>query len=122
MKIYNVGPDEMWDSDMPGEDNQKFEWLVYSYENGSYEGSGEAVALCKEDGLLYVKNLGHCSCYGPMDGGMEAGAKVTIAYFLSQKDNIHSYDAMDEIKEKVRELLPGYAPVFTEKFDLLEFL
>lgn len=121
MKIYNVGPDELYD--LPGEDDQKWEWLVFWYEDGGYDGSGEAVALCKEDNLLYIKNLSHCSCYGPMDGGMGSGDKVTIEDFVSHKDNIHIYDARMEIKDKVVELLASaHAPVFVEPFDFLKSL
>lgn len=122
MKIYNVGPDEFSEYELKEMDAENFEFVVYWYEGGGYDGSGEAVGLCKDDNLLYVKGLGHCSCYGPMDGGMGSGDKVTIEDFLSHKDDIHSYDARTEIKEKVKELLPAYAPVFVEKFDFLKSL
>ena len=117
MKIYQVGPDMPYG--LPEEDDQQFDWVVFWYEDGGYDGSGEAVALCKDDGLLYIKDLGHCSCYGPMDGGLESGATVTVEKFLEQRDNIHSF-ARTEIEEKVFELLPRWkAPVFTEKFEFL---
>ena len=119
MKIYQVGPDVPYD--LPGEDNEQFEWVVFWYEDGGYDGSGEAVALCKDDGLLYIKDLGHCSCYGPMDGGMESGDKMTVEKFLEDKDDIHSYDARKEIKDKVSELVSlANAPVFVEKFMFLD--
>lgn len=119
MKIYQVGPDVPYD--LPGEDNQQFDWLVFWYEDGGYDGSGDAVALGKEDGLLYVKNLGHCSCYGPMDGGMESGTKYTVEQFLEDKEDIFTYDPRTELKEKVKELLPQWkAPVFSENFAFLE--
>lgn len=119
MKIYNVGEEEL--SEL-SEDNTQFEWVVFWYESGSYEGYGEAVALCKEDNLLYVSNLGHCSCYGPLEGGLQDGDKMTIEEFLKDKDDIHAYDAKDGVKAKVKELLPAYAPVFVEKFDFLKSL
>jgi hypothetical protein len=103
MKIYQVGPDvpyDLWEDD-------RFEWIVHWYEEGCYDGSGEAVGLCKDDGLLYIKNLGHCSCYGPMDGGMESGDKMTVEKFLEHKDDIHAYDAGKEVKAKVLELVSG---------------
>lgn len=112
MQIYQVGPDAPYDL----VEDDRFEWCVYWYEDGGYDGSGEAVALCKEDGLLYVKNLGHCSCYGPMDGGLDSGDKITRENFLSEKDDIISYDARKEIKEKVRELIPV---VFDKPFKFL---
>ena len=103
MKIYQVGPDDPYDI----QEDAWFEWVVHWYESGYYDGSGEAVGLNKEDGLLYIKNLGHCSCYGPMDGGMESGDTMTVAKFLEHKDDIHVFDARKEIKDKVLELLQG---------------
>jgi len=119
MKIYQVGPDTPYD--LPGEDNQRFEWLVYWYEDGGYDGSGEAVAFCKDEGMLYVRNLEHCSCYGPLDGGMESGVKYPVEKFLEEKDDIFTYDARKEIKEKVSELLASWQPpIFNEAFKFLE--
>lgn len=103
MKIYQVGPDCPYDL----QDDDRFEWVVHWYEDGGYDGSGDAVGLNKEDGLLYIKNLGHCSCYGPLDGGMESGSKCSVAKFLENKDNIHDLDVTDAIKVKVLELLSG---------------
>lgn len=106
MKIYQVGPDVLsdWDIEELG-GNDRFEWLVHWYLSGSYEGEGEAVALSKDGETLYVKNLGHCSCYGPMDGGMESGDKMTVEKFLEVKENVLDYDCRKEIKDKVFELL-----------------
>lgn len=103
MKIYQVGPNVPYD--LPGEENQDFEWVVFWYEDGGYDGSGEAVGLRKQDGLLYVKNLEHCSCYGPMDGGLESGGLFTVEEFLNHKDNVLDFDARKEIKDKIAELL-----------------
>lgn len=99
MNVYNVGPDEL------SFNEDDFEFIVCWYESGYYCGSGEAVGFCKTDKMIYVKNLGHCSCYGPMDDGMKSGDTYDIKYFLQDKDNIHSYDAREEIKDKVEELL-----------------
>jgi hypothetical protein len=44
---------------------KEFEYVVYDYGTGSYEGDG--VAIIKQDGKFYQQNLGHCSCYGPWD-------------------------------------------------------
>lgn len=116
MQVYQVGPDVPYD--LPEADD-RFEWIVHYYEDGGYDGSGDAVGLNKEDGLLYVKNLSHCSCYGPFDGGMDSGDKHTVESFLGDKDDIFSYDAKDGIKAKVKELLGWKAPVFQDKFNLL---
>ena len=39
--------------------------IVYHYEQGSYEGGGDA--LLYKDGKWYLENLSHCSCNGPLD-------------------------------------------------------
>jgi hypothetical protein len=39
--------------------------LVYSYQRGSYEGSG--AALLRKNGMWAYADLGHRSCYGPLD-------------------------------------------------------
>lgn len=106
MKIYNVGSDELgnWDlKDVEAQEDQ-FEWFVYDYQNGGYDGSGEAVALGK-DGKLHCKNLGHCSCYGPMDGWPYSTEVVAVEDFFKTKDNVLDYDCKDAIKAKVAELL-----------------
>lgn len=103
MEIYNVGVDELANYELECRDDFKF--IVYQYENYGYEGDGEAVGLCLTDNMLYIKNLSHCSCYGPMDGGIESGDKMTIEDFLSEKEDVHAYDALKAIKDKVRELL-----------------
>lgn len=40
--------------------------FIYSYENGGYDGSGFAVWRYKRKWRYHY--LGHCSCYGPMEG------------------------------------------------------
>lgn len=100
MLTYQVGPDEA----EPRHDD-RFEWVVVCYEAGYYDGSGEAVGLCKQTGMLHVLNLGHCSCYGPFEDGMIDGERYTIEEFLGDKDHVLAYDAVDPIKAKVRELL-----------------
>jgi hypothetical protein len=122
MKIYNVGVEDLSDYDIKDMDGESLDFVVYWYESGSYEGDGEAVGYSKEENVLYVKGLGHCSCYGPMDGGIKSGVKVTPFDFFSHKENVHSLDTKDCIKDKVKELLPEYTPVFSEKFDFLKDL
>jgi hypothetical protein len=41
------------------------EAIFYWYVTGSYEGSGELIAV--KNGKWYMKCLSHCSCYGPME-------------------------------------------------------
>lgn len=118
-EIFQVGPDQLSEWDLKEvQDDGRFEWLVYWYEDGGYDGSGEAVALGK-DGLLYIKNLGHCSCYGPMDGWATDCDKTTAQEFFKKKESIFELEVKDEIYKKVRELIPPEAPVFGEKFNFL---
>ena len=103
MKIYQVGPDIPYDC--PSEEDERFEWLVYWYEDGGYDGSGEAVALGK-DGLLYGFNLGHCSCYGPFDSwdyNKIEGGKTKEEFFGSA--SVLDYIYMEVIRSKVGKLL-----------------
>ena len=41
------------------------EEIWYWYAIGSYEGSGNLIAL--RDGKYYLESLSHCSCYGPTE-------------------------------------------------------
>lgn len=66
MRVFSVGPDEY---DPPHD--ARIELVVYWYQLGDYDGSGEAVAR-GFDGTWYTQNLSHCSCYG---GGTTAGRK-----------------------------------------------
>ena len=99
MKVYCVG-DELNEFD---EGNEEFVWLVYDYEGGSWEGSGEAVALGK-DGLLYSWNLGHCSCYGPADEWPDGADKETIEQFVKAGESVLD-DHKDAVRLKVESLL-----------------
>lgn len=49
--------------DQPG--HEAGDVFISDYEEGSYDGSGEAILL--KDGKVYVYGLGHCSCYGPLE-------------------------------------------------------
>ncbi len=42
-----------------------FEWAVYRYGTGSYEGDGNMIH--KKNGKYYMSVLSHCSCYGPLE-------------------------------------------------------
>ena len=66
MKQYQVGPDEFDEFDWKEMGCEEYVWCVYSYEQGSYDGDGVAVAK-REDGKFDYGTLAHCSCYGPTD-------------------------------------------------------
>lgn len=102
MLKFSVGPDELHEYDWQDIRNQEnYQWVVYWYENGGYDGSGEMVAL-GNDGTLYYRNLGHCSCYGPCDGDLR---KTTVEEFFKDKDDIWQKDWNQKIKDKVKELI-----------------
>lgn len=105
MLVFSVGPDDLneWDLQDVMNNQEKYVWFVYWYENYGYEGSGEAVALDK-DGHLQYSDLGHCSCYGPMES-FPSKTFMTVEEFFVVKENIHDLDFKDEIKEKVKSLL-----------------
>jgi len=106
MQIYNVGPQAFSESDFESIlRDHEYKWIVIWYEYDFWEGSGELVALGM-DGLLHLKGLGHCSCYGPLDE-WEQAEKVTIEEFLRRKDSIFDLEFRKEVDEKVRSLLLG---------------
>jgi hypothetical protein len=107
MEIYNVGTDQLSEYDFGCVKEGFFEWFVYWYEIGYYDGQGEGVALGK-DGLLYYGSLGHCSCYGPMDSWTEPEKftqKFTVDEFFSQRTIFDNMAEKPTVEQKVRELL-----------------
>lgn len=108
MHLFPVGPDTLseHDIDETTDKDNEFHWFVYWYEVGSYDGSGEGVALHKVSGLLYYVGLGHCSCNGPIDGPLGTNAtKYTPAEFFSLTASIYELDCRNAVKDKVKELL-----------------
>ncbi len=101
--VYNVGDEDQGLTSMMAAD-EAYMWSVYWYESGSYEGSGEFVALRKEDGKLLIGNLGHCSCYGPEDG-WGTGTILTVEEFLNPATIFDCLVSNDRLEDKVRELL-----------------
>ena len=59
--------------------------VFYWYVSGSYEGSGALLAI--KDGKWFDKELGHCSCYGPLD-----------SFAKSIKEYVH--ESLDSFIEK----------------------
>lgn len=66
MQIYNVGRDSLDEYDLKYLDKEAYEYLIYNYEVGDYEGDGAAVFKDK-NGKFTLIDLGHCSCYGPLE-------------------------------------------------------
>lgn len=66
MKIYNVDRDSLDKYDLEYLDKEAYEYLIYNYEVGYCDGSGAAV-LKDNNGKFILIDLGHCSCYGPLE-------------------------------------------------------
>ena len=66
MRIYNVGHEELDEYDLEYLDKKAYEYLIYNYHYECYEGEGAAV-LKDNNGKFILIDLGHCSCYGPLE-------------------------------------------------------
>ena len=66
MKTHNVGRDSLDEYDLEYLDKEAYEYLIYNYEVGDYDGSGAAV-LKDNNGKFMLIDLGHCSCFGPLE-------------------------------------------------------
>lgn len=93
MKEYKVGPDDPYG--LPSD--KGYRWIVHWYQEGSYDGDGEAVAFDGEK--LHIYNLGHCSCYGPFEQGYQGSVSVED---FRESAIVH---VRKEVAEKVEELL-----------------
>jgi hypothetical protein len=60
------------------------EIVVTEYEVYDWDGDGCALILCNGEVLYY--NLGHCSCYGPFEGG--PSQRYSIEEYRSLKDSV----------------------------------
>ena len=98
-KFYSVGPDSL-DEYERKQVPESYEWVVYSYESGCYEGSGTAIGF-NADAKLILVSLGHCSCYGPMEdfGGHEIDPSIL------DSDEVGYDEIPDAVALKVKELL-----------------
>jgi hypothetical protein len=97
MLVFHLGPNT------PGVPDGDFIWFISWYESTDWDGWGDGVGLHK-DGELYFFNLGHCSCYGPLDSGIEHACSMSPHDLLTTND-LHAPDLRPEVMAKVRELL-----------------
>lgn len=100
-KFYSVGPDDLSNGSI-NEREKDLVFVVYSYEAGYYDGTGQAVSFDGE--FLWLAYLGHCSCYGPCDGGLK-DEKYTIEEFFTKSTSVHDTEVYPTIMDKVREVL-----------------
>ena len=66
MKIYNVGKDPLGEYDLEYLDKDIYEYFIYNYEGYIYSGIGAAVLKDNNGKFMFIE-LGHCSCYGPIE-------------------------------------------------------
>lgn len=78
--------------------------VVTKYETGSYCGSGDALAL--RGGNVEYWNLGHCSCYGPFDGGPDE--TMSLDDFKKQNESA-ACSWPDDVAAKFLELVAAVA-------------
>lgn len=106
MKIYNVGHEELDEYDLEYLDKEVYEYLIYNYHYEEYEGNGAAVLKDKNGKFMFIE-LGHCSCYGPLE---ERIPKC-----------IYSLEEIIKLLDKhCKDTYGGYAKAVAEKLKELE--
>lgn len=105
MQIYNVGRDSLDEYDLKYLDKEAYEYLIYSYEVGDYDGSGAAV-LKDNDGKFILINLGHCSCFGPLEESNPICIYSLdgIIKLLNKRCKEYDGEYIKDVAEKLKEL------------------
>ena len=84
------------ESELKQVEDMGVEEIRYYYGQGSYEGNGQALLL--KGGLWYQSDLGHCSCYGPVE-------RITFG---------KGFETIEKLKESCSAyLIEELAPLFT---------
>lgn len=84
-----------------------FKIMVYRYHTEPYEGDGELVVKTKDD-KYFIKDIGHCSCYGACDYGYSSGETIADHkndLFSNLKEIKSSKEWREEFKEVFDKLL-----------------
>lgn len=100
MNIINVGSEELNEWDLKPVEKLNSSFFVYSYEYGSYDGSGFA-AWDLPEGKYGYAYLGHCSCNGPTED------LNSIPYTLEELEQIgtkYSDEYAPAVIAKIKEL------------------
>nr|DAK24192.1 MAG TPA: hypothetical protein [Caudoviricetes sp.] len=106
MQIYNVGRDSLDEYDLKYLDKEAYEYLIYNYEVGDYEGDGAAV-LKDNNGKFTLIDLGHCSCYGPLE---ECNPKCiysldeVIKLLDKRCQDVYGSEYIKDVAKKLKEL------------------
>lgn len=91
MKIIPINTKDELDSyDIDRIKNLNPDVFIYSYENHGYEGS--RFAVWRKDKKWSYQELGHCSCYGPLeDLASSNNMKFTLKQILKVGDTYGEY-------------------------------
>lgn len=116
MKIYNVErkeaydpdtePSKIDDDDLQYLDEKDYEYIICSYAQDMWSGEGAAVLKDRNGKFMFIE-LGHCSCYGPLE---ERNPKC-----------IYSLEEIIKLLDKhCKDTYGGYAKAVAEKLKELE--
>lgn len=120
MTIHKVGHSEISNEELAGVAHDA-EWVVYAYQQGAWEGSGWAVWKSLA-GEFFIKNLSHCSCYGPCEPHREIQKKTAaeVSHWLTfdpdmknrkRAEGDFDWDFINPIREKLKEFgFDGVSP------------
>ena len=105
MKIYNVGYEELSEYDLEYLDEEVYEYFIYNYVDCGYDGSGAAV-LKDNNGKFILIDLGHCSCFGPLEErnpkciySLEEITKLLDKRCQDEYDREYVKDVAEKLKE-----------------------
>ncbi len=74
--------------------------VVTKYEEGSYEGSGDALIF--RNNLVEYYNLSHCSCYGPFEDGPDQSYSLEA---FKEQNQLATCPWADDLAAKFLELV-----------------
>lgn len=115
MKIYNVErkeaydpdtePSEIDDDDLQYLDKKDYEYIICSYAHDMWSGEGAAVLKARNGKFMFIE-LGHCSCYGPLEErnpkciySLEEITKLLDKRCQDEDDGEYIKDIAEKLKE-----------------------
>lgn len=102
MQIYEIGGESLEYYGLEHECPPNTIWVIHNYDVGQYDGYGKAIAYDGE--YLWECDLGHCSCYGPLDDGFSKIGTIEDLFSTSDR-SIFDEDFSDEVLNKIWELV-----------------
>lgn len=106
MKIYNVGKDPLGEYDLEYLDEEVYEYFIYNYVDYGYDGVGAAV-LKDENGKFMFIDLGHCSCYGPLEERIPKciySREEIIKLLDKHCQDVYGSEYIKDVAKKLKEL------------------